>query len=607
MSHINAENKNYLLRLVNPYFFLGATYYFIRALFKSINRRLFKSRFPSEFVEIKKLRAKLIKEAEIRGQRYFHSHEFGKSYKIKLAVNILRLSSVQDWHTKFDDIEITVSIHRWNWLLIDIDNEPNPLGYNDGLFLIRSWCSQFIVGDNFTSEAYTIGERISNAVIFFQVHKKSIPEDIHSVLDLFSRQVVEKIEYFSHGLTGNHAFNNARALYLFSDRINYADLRKFAIIVFKERLPNLVSEFGFMTEGSSHYHFLFTRWVLELIWKARSTDDKEVLQLLNPLAKKLIKNCWTFLTYGERSKNWQIPIIGDISPDCSPQWLISLPWSILACSLYKPRFIPKPPEYIGWSKLFGGIDAHNLKIGTLKSNFSSNCGWNRIEMAGWTLFSYAPSNNGHMKSSHAHLDLCGFALYYLGDPIIIDIGRFDYTNSSIGRYGRSGEAHSSLTIDGLSPQVDNKFWMNPSYVKIFPKVIIDKKKSEIHVTIYHDGFKRGICKKLSHKRQFVISKKSLIVYDLIEGNGKITVSNFFNFGQGIVLRKSQKSKLFFSNGMIFLKDINSNNVKKDNQKDRNSEWSHTSYGIRFPIERIELKTKISLPGIIKNKILLNDQ
>ena len=88
---------------------------------------------------------------------------------------------------------------------------------------------------------------------------------------------------------------------------------------------------------------------------------------------------------------------------------------------------------------------------------------------------------------------------------------------------------------------------------------------------------------------------------------KITVSNFFNFGQGIVLRKSQKSKLFFSNGMIFLKDINSNNVKKDNQKDRNSEWSHTSYGIRFPIERIELKTKISLPGIIKNKILLNDQ
>jgi len=530
-----------------------------------------------------------------------------KSYKIKLATGYTKLSSIKDWHTNFDDDEVTVSIHRWNWLLCDINDEPNPLSYNDGLFLMRSWVTQFMDGNDLTSETYTIAERVSNAVIFFQINGKSIPEDLSRVLTLFSSQIVDKIEYFPYGLTGNHAFNNARALYLFSDKTNNADLRAFAIIVIKERLPNLVSETGFMTEGSSHYHFLFTRWVLELIWKARSTNDKEVLRLLNPIAKKLIKNCWLFLVCNLRSKNWEIPLIGDISPDCSPQWLISLPWSSLACSLYKPRVVPEPPKYIGWSKLFGGINSNPSKRNVLESSFSSDCGWHRTDMLDWTLFTYAPANNGHMKASHSHLDLCGFALYYLGAPIIIDVGRFNYTNSLLGRHGRSAEGHSSLIVDGLSPQVDNKFWMNPSYAKIMPEVIVDKQKGEIHIFILHDGFERISNKKLIHRRQFILSKKSVEINDFIEGNGPVTVNNFFKFGENIKLINIHNSEFFLSNGMIFLKDVNSRNMEEEkDQKGRHFGWSHPSYGFKLPIEQIQLKTITTLPGIIKNKILLKN-
>ena len=601
------EHKNYLLRLINFQFFLHACYYFLRALLKRVFKVFRVKRFPRGFTQIKKMREDLIKKSGTNNKINFNPERFRKSYKIKLAINFLDLSSTNDWHTKFNDDENNISIHRWNWLLVDINLNPKPI--EDGLFLIRSWCSQFLNHPDVSSDAYSTGERISNSVIFFKIKNIPIPKDIIEVLNIFSKGVVENLEYESYGLTGNHAFNNARALYFASDPLESHALRKFSIAIMKERLPELISKSGLMQEGSSHYHFLFTRWVLELIWAARSINDKEALSLLNQVAKKLIERCWLFLVYDKKAKDWIIPLIGDISPDCSPQWLISLPWSKLACGLYQPKLLPQPPEHKGWSTLFGGTKVHSYERSYIPdSNFSSDCGWHRTGIAGWTLFTQAISDSGHPKASHAHLDLGGFALYYKGFPVLIDTGRFDYTNSFISNYGRSGYGHNSLFINGFSPQGEKKFWMNPLYNKISNRVRIEKKLNSVHVLISQNGFERIFRKRIVHQRHIILTKFSVEINDRINGKGTVDVQNFFHFGPNLIVQNENKNRMELSNQMTFLKDsrakINSNNGCLKSDK---TGWMHPAYGVKVPIEKLELKIRMELPGVIKNKLVLKNE
>jgi len=132
-------------------------------------------------------------------------------------------------------------------------------------------------------------------------------------------------------MTGNHAFNNARGL-LFAGIVSglpYAT--ELAFEIFKERLPKLVTDDGFLREGSSHYHFLFTRWVLEVQWILSGTKNKELQSIVRPFAVNLVKRCWFFLVQNRKTKHWSIPLVGDISPDFPPEWLLSVPWSLL-CS-----------------------------------------------------------------------------------------------------------------------------------------------------------------------------------------------------------------------------------------------------------------------------------
>lgn len=598
------ELKNYLKKFINPVFAVSATFFFVQALIKKVLRIIRPTvNTTSINKEIQDIRSEILSS----GRRQIHIHEpiFDKTYEIKLVIGKMQISSSKDWHHRFQDAEMNVSIDRWGWLITGAGGEYLPFSPEEGILLIQSWCYQFINDEKLAKDAYSTGERISNAVLFFSLHKFTIPKDIKLIIEKLAYQVAEQIEYLSSGLTGNHAFNNARALYFAGYLNSSSAFTKMAIAVARERLPVLVTDSGFMGEGSSHYHFLFTRWVLEIIWMARTVNDHDVLKFFSPYAEKLVQNCWFFLIQDRNDLSWSFPLIGDISPDCPPKWLIALPWSTIALSIYRPKCLPAAPEPLGWSELFGGVEMGNIDAALINVVASSTCGWHRVEGFDWTVITYLPEKSGYMEATHAHQDLGSFVAYYKGKPVIIDAGRFDYTNSPTSRYGKSANSHNTLIVDDIEPVTEVLGWMLPAYGKISSGLSVHHNSDNVKILLWHDGFKRIALNKISHERSIILTSNSLEIIDCIQGSGFHSLRLFFQFMSGISFEKLSSNKWQDSrNRITFDADINSETTCFTGDKDSDYGWIFPSYGVKESASTIKVDNLVVLPAQLSNKITM---
>ena len=269
-----------------------------------------------------------------------------KKCEILLCSNKFLFIDESTWFHNFEDQEESFSLHRWNWLLTSLNkNRLDSSMRNWGFSMMRSWINNMMnPREGFAWHPYTIGERISNAYMFGifthqeLVYKKQIeiiPADIKSALSIMALHLVKNIEHKGVGRTGNHVINNARALlfaYVLLDDRSYLDI-SFAIL--KSNLPDLITEDGFLREGSSHYQFIFTRWVLEILWLTRLTENKTIYKFILPYASKLVRQCNFFLVSSINEGRTEIPLFGDVSPDYPIYWLKSITKSILAQDLYE--------------------------------------------------------------------------------------------------------------------------------------------------------------------------------------------------------------------------------------------------------------------------------
>ena len=113
-------------------------------------------------------------------------------------------------------------------------------------------------------------------------------------------------------------------------------------------LPDLVSSEGFVREGSSHYQFLITRWLLEVRFFAQSNNDFDFLKMLDKYCEKLESKCQFFQTGDTKDCLREYPLFGDISPDCSPEWLLHLSFSRLSRESNSEDYTSCLPE-LSWN------------------------------------------------------------------------------------------------------------------------------------------------------------------------------------------------------------------------------------------------------------------
>ncbi|OGL68014.1 hypothetical protein A3B21_00180 [Candidatus Uhrbacteria bacterium RIFCSPLOWO2_01_FULL_47_24] len=573
---MNYEVRNLLYRCINPLLLEEGIYFIVRRFLFSLQYRY----LPSRWYYPKNVRGQFRKLPPlpegglggVGGQAHNPSSpplEKGREMVLKLAVGFLEYEGEPDWQKQFDDPEQTMSLHRWHWLIYE------DMDIAQGIALIRSWLTEMgAVPKGVAGTTYTTGERIVNALLFLAPYPRplpqgereiqgnsppllggvrgggqKIPEDIRDALREMAYHVARHLEYHGTRGTGNHVVNNARALFFAGQMLKVKELSDLALVIIKEALPWLVTKEGFLREESSHYHLLFTRWIMEMYELAKTTDHYEMEIFLAPWVKQLAAQCWFFLVQ-DKQGGWQIPLVGDISPDCTPEWLLHY---LVPCIFpYKPDTEEQ------------GMQAYR------------ESGWFRLNHGVHTLFWHIPQACMIHRASHGHADACSFVFFASGVLVVIDPGRPTYKASDpLHIYSGGVSAHTSLTIDSFGPFPYDRAQKLPAFYQkreVFTQW--QKTGDQFVFSISHTGFLRIQGDMIKHTRHFKVrcNRPAFEVDDELYGTRAHAVETFFHFASGIEGIHSQHSTGVY-------KTI--------------SDWTCPAYGVMIP----SLTTKVSCETI----------
>lgn len=452
-----------------------------------------------------------------------------KSYgpkRLKLAVGFSEFNDIPDWLAEFDDHEQFVSLHRWNWLIWALTDEMPPASWEWSTHLVQSWLeSMGPIPDGPASESYTVGERIANLCMVSRVHHgrwRDIPEEFRKPLHEMATFLALRLEYQPGDLTSNHVVNNARALLLFGHSFGDGAFIQLARALLDERLTVLVSKCGFLREGSSHYQFLFTRWIIECWLVSKECGDTATLQILEPWLIPLISACRFFLV-DDGCGGFHFPTFGDISPDFDPQWLLHLPF------VATRHQTSGPAMERGWVGLIRRSFADALvylPFPDYQAPRGWQCyqeeGWFRLDHEGWVALWHAESPGGPAIGSHAHHDFGSVVLFSRGREVLIDPGRMSYKSTNVeGKYGVSAHAHNTLLIDGLAPMLSRRDRFLPKRYRTARITVDWVGQNEIcELSIEHDGFSRIAGSKIIHTRKFIFTANDVTIKDNLGGFGE---------------------------------------------------------------------------------------
>lgn len=608
------EIRNIILHLQKkPTFFLKASPAFYRKTVKKICIKfgVFRRTYPCYLK--KKVLTK--KRYEAMGCVKPQTGDFDKVKTLKLdtielAGRKYSFDNMIQWINGFKDSEELESLHRWNWLLLKLTDDENPTMLADwGAYYVCDWIEKHIEHKNDSQiwSTYTTGERICNLLIFLEKTGLECNSYFKQALNIMASHVLSNLEYYGEKDTFNHFINNARALYFAGQYLGIEFYSNAARKILQNELHKLITNDGFLREGSSHYHFLFTRWLLEILCVAHKFGDCETVAYITPFAQKMIDKCWFFLIFDKKKSTWSIPLIGDISPDFSPEWLLTLPWSRLAISLYEPLHKKNIPKKEGWSLLFDNDEialpsfACN-KVGrteTIQSYGSS--GWYRFDFNRTTLFLHVEPEGIPIYPGHFHSDTCSFCLYRDGSPVLIDTGRRHYINDDVSKYALSARSHNSVQIDGLDPFPDRRYLGFYDSICGKPTVTWSEGESNLLLEIKHMGFSRIHNDKIVHIRKLTISFSHIVIEDCFYGNSEHSLETFFHWAPGLKLEKTGTRGQFNITGYeerYSIRCESTENIDSEtsfSNTDTLSGWYSPKYGVKIPIYSLIYKSTTAFP------------
>ncbi len=518
-----------------------------------------------------------------------------------ISKNISLSNNRINWKIIFDDPEYYESIHRWNWLTVLASgskkiNEDWIINIQEDwidLFQDEIHLKKYKLNKLIHWESYTVGERISNSILVYKKYKIIPSQKIQqAIIDQVSL-LITRLEYFGD-YTGNHIINNARAIYFAGEFFGCKEWEYFAELIIKNELPKLVSIDGFLREGSSHYQFLFSRWIIELLSISKNDSFKKYLK---SHINRLLSKCNFFLIQS-KSKASFFPLFGDISPDFSPLWLANITYNSKNLPMYSwNRILPyeKTSELIGYSNIDKFHDDKDYSF--------PNSGWYRFNFQKYILFIHNDPKESINHVGHSHNDAGHFCLYYNKMPLFIDTGRMDYKNT----LGACAKSHNTITL--------NDYGVNPDDSKRFPKeyrennssLNYNRSKDNLNINFESDGFDR-IKKGILWNRKLNFNKKSFTIEDIIKGTGEFILKSYFHFGQQVIIKK-QKPNIYILelDGKKALFNCDLGNEKNgrifSENKSNNLGWQVIEYDRREPIYTLEITKKVSLPLKINYELI----
>lgn len=401
----------------------------------------------------------------------------------------------------YGDMEQVFAVHRFAWAPVagrEIDRSWFARLWSD-------WMARY--GSPSPSPAwhpYTAAERAINVLEFARDHGLPGPADrtLRTLAD-HGKSILGSLEYYGERATGNHLSNNGRGLYLLGLALGigeYADIGGRILVAEAQRI---FSSSGVLREGSSHYHLLLARNYASAWLAARDHDRPE-----EPALRAVTMRALGVLPHLDLPAG--MPLVGDVSPDCPPDFLTCL--------------LPSGDTDGGW---LGTLDETRrnalLRLRddseTVPADLLAADGWHRLDSAPWSaLWHVAPEGWAPMPG-HSHQDMGSFELHFEGARLLVDPGR--------GAYGDVGEAgaytsamvHNGLTIDGADPYPRSRPYYSDGYRRRVcgpPPVV---RRAGGWVSLTHFGFSRlgGVAET---RREWRFSPGRMTVIDSIAGSGR---------------------------------------------------------------------------------------
>jgi hypothetical protein len=420
---------------------------------------------------------------------------------LPLAGTLLKLNpgdQKEVFRRSYDDMEMLLALHRFAWV---------PLVEGSGV--TASWVqalwdvwrnSHGVPSKSWAWHPYTVAERAINLLDLAK--KKGLPEPVEeteALLALHAEVIFDRLEYFGEHNTSNHLANNGRGLYRLGLALGLEWAAEAGARILRNEAKRIFLGSGILREGSSHYHLLIARNYADAWLAARQHRRAEEEELRDIAAKALAVIPWLILPGG-------LPLIGDISPDCPPEYLMSL----VGIETGWVAGLPKDAR----AALLALIDATPA---ALADRLCAD-GWLRFDHGPWSGLWHAAPGGFSQSPGHGHQDTGGFELHFEGLPVFVDPGRGAYGETGAAAYYRSALTHNTVTVDGAEPYPVNKPYYDDAFRRDVGSPKPDLRGSGDEVVLNHSGFQRikGVG---TLTRQWRFIKNTMILTDRLESPG----------------------------------------------------------------------------------------
>ncbi len=406
---------------------------------------------------------------------------------------------------RFDDTETLLALHRFAWLPV--------IGDGAEAAHVREWVGALWAawrkihgtpGENWAWHPYTAAERAVNILAFARRHGLPGPKaETIAILAAHAPAIAARLEYFGDHHTSNHLANNGRGLSLLGLELGLPRCAQMGARILIEEAGRIFLPSGVLGEGSSHYHLLLARTYADAWLAARRHRRPEAERLAGITARALAVIPHLTLPGG-------LPLIGDISPDCPPEFLACL--------------APGTATGNGW--VAGLDDEDKNAFVALRDNAPTADnpsmaadGWLRAEFGPWTGLWHATPRGWAPMPGHGHQDTGGFEIHFGAEPVFIDIGRGDYGETGIAVYDRSAQAHNTLLVDGLDPYPPNRPYYDDGFRHQVTGPPPHLGGDRDGVTLRHSGYSR-LADVGAVERHWTFSDGALSILDRVEGTGQ---------------------------------------------------------------------------------------
>lgn len=522
---IRREFGNLLASAIrNPHKLFSAVAFYTRLGLVTIRKRVSNSavlNYPERALFMTKLDIfAILPFAETAKER------FGIQFRLKTSMIDESYGENDSWDIVIEthsagDPEVLNSIHRWYWLVYD-KRFMEHMPVKEVLHLLKIWIHQFPChASDLAWHPYNVSERVSCLCQFVLARNsfdtvvnmiKNDPE-IFSFLQQSVKHLSKNLEYYPQGVTYNHVVNDLKGILtaaMLCDDNNI--LVKSADLFFDEL--NLIVNEGELREGSSHYQLIVTRWVCELEYLFKVAGLGAFQERLRSFSVMMLRQCYFYFVQDEGDGRYNIPLIGDISPDFDPRWMVDYFNVSDALSSSGAVYGNRILRDLKHSHIMQEVIAANSVVQGTKNR-------TKIRLGDWTVFICHTPASPDFFPGHAHDDYASYIIFLFGKQLVCDTGRSNYLRLPTSIPYSFAEFHNVLGIEELPilPSESLRYYLPPFFRESNTGLNIIQTENKVEMKLETDALNRFV-KDGQYQRIFRITNDEIIIQDNLSGHGK---------------------------------------------------------------------------------------